>query len=169
MIRPEITQGLRRFAEPLSYGVLILFGLYLFQKPGTVLPGIGVILCLVGAALGFASVRRVLSKSVTDGQGEGVVEIDERRVTYLAPVGGGTVSLDELREVLLGNAPKRHWMLTDSTGARVIIPVNAVGADRLLDAILNLPDVNEDATLAALRNKSNADNVIWQSPRLALH
>ena len=64
----------------------------------------------------------------------GVVEVDEGQISYLGPAFGGSISVPELVELrLLTAGGRRMWRLKQADGQALLIPVEAVGADRLFD------------------------------------
>jgi len=121
---------------------------------------IGYAAIALGAALMIGGWQRLRFKR--DGQGPGVVQIVERRVAYFGPLEGGTLELDDLATLDLdGTAYPTHWILRDTGGGTLRIPVNAAGAEVLFDAFTALPNMQTEALLRALNADEQAVIRIW--------
>jgi hypothetical protein len=80
-----------------------------------------------------------------------VVEVDEGQISYLGPAFGGSISTPELVELrLLTAGGRRMWRLKQADGQALLIPVEAVGAERLFDAFSALPGLDTQALVEAL-------------------
>lgn len=149
MIRPEALATLRRWQEVALGGAGMTLGLWLFTRGGWILMPLGA--GIAALALGYAvlSVRRM---RFAQGAGApGVVEVDEGQISYFGPVAGGAVSLRELVELrLLARGGQRFWRLKQQDGQALLVPVDAMGADRLFDAFAALPGMDSQALVAAL-------------------
>ena len=109
----------------------------------------------------WASIQRARFHGGSGGLG--VVEVDERQIVYLAPVGGGILSLDALHEVAI--APDRAglpvWRFTGG-GERLSVPASAAGTEVLFDAITALPGADMEAAIRASRGRPERTVVIWR-------
>ena len=140
-IRPEITETALRYREALGAGVVVLVGLWLMSLGGYVLVPLGAIVAAIGAILTLTAFRR--ARFAQTVAAPGVVELDERQVSYLAPELGGFISLDELVEIrLLSMRGRRMWRLKQSDGQALLIPVDAEGAQKLFDVFTSLPGMD---------------------------
>ena len=177
-IRPEITDAVVRYREALGAGVVVLAGLWLMALGGYVLVPLGAIVAAIGAILTLTAFRR--ARFAQTVAAPGVVELDERQVSYLAPELGGFISLDELVEIrLLSMRGRRMWRLKQSDGQALLIPVDAEGAQKLFDVFTSLPGMDTAELVLALHppatQKANLTlaaetRVIWRKqsgPRLA--
>ena len=177
-IRPEITETALRYREALGAGVVMLAGLWLMSLGGYVLVPLGAIVAGIGAILTLTAFRR--ARFAQTVAAPGVVELDERQVSYLAPELGGFISLDELVEIrLLSMRGRRMWRLKQSDGQALLIPVDAEGAQKLFDVFTSLPGMDTAELVLALHppapQKANLTlaaetRVIWRKqsgPRLA--
>ena len=177
-IRPEITETALRYREALGAGVVVLAGLWLMALGGYVLVPLGAIVAAIGAILTLTAFRR--ARFAQTVAAPGVVELDERQVSYLAPELGGFISLDELVEIrLLSMRGRRMWRLKQSDGQALLIPVDAEGAQKLFDVFTSLPRMDTAELVLALHppapQKANLTlaaetRVIWRKqsgPRLA--
>ena len=107
--------------------------------------------------------------------GPGVVEVDERQITYFAPLGGGAVSINDLARVtILTNdqgpfAEDIHWLLEENGGLRLLIPNSAEGAAQLFDALAPLKGVDFEAAIRAMGSTTPDSFVIWAKEPVRLH
>ena len=166
LIRPEVRQGLHRWREALAGGVAAAIGLRLAMTSYGALFLIGCGLTVAGAALIFAGVQRGRFRSGSGG-GSGVVDIDERRITYFGPYGGGAVAVDDLAEI--GVDPSRSWLIRDVHGTHLMIPMNAEGADALFDAFSAVPGLGSARLVQAARMAPQVYTTIWQKTQTRLH
>ncbi len=170
-IRPEARAALMRWREAVAGGVVLALGLWwALTSLGLIRWAGGVALVLIGAALTWAGVQRARFRG-GHGGGLGVVHVDERQVTYLAPVGGGGfASLDALVQVEVAPdlAGLPVWRFT-SPGEVLTIPLNAEGTDALFEALAALPGVDMQAAIRATAGKPDKPVVIWQATRIKLH
>ena len=98
-----------------------------------------------------------------------MVTIDERRIAYFGPYGGGIVSLDDISQISIRAASGRskpHWMLEwSSADPPLIIPAGAEGADGLIDSFAALPGFAPLRAIAALNASGGAARgsvTIWR-------
>ena len=92
----------------------------------------------------------------------GVVRIDEARVEYLGPFGGGMVDLGRLEMLMLDrDARPAHWRLRTAEGQDLAIPVDAEGADDLFGAFSRLPGLSPPRLTRAL-GRDGGREVLWR-------
>ena len=112
-IRPEIKELLRRNIDGIIGCLILLFGIKVlisFTWLGLVL---GVVLSVIGFGLILGAWRKFFLVSVFEGAG--LLEVNERQVSYLHIVNGGMISLDFVDRIsLITNAntfmvQKRFW------------------------------------------------------------
>lgn len=120
-----------------------------------------------GAALWcFAAWQRARLRR--GGHGPGFVTIEERRIAFWGPEGGGFAEIDDLERVDLGPGPEGPtWVLAPEFGVPLAIPAAADGADRLADALTALPGFSAGIAADAL-GAGGARLTIWRRPRPAL-
>ncbi len=163
LIRPEAAQGLKRWRGVIAAGAVLALGLWWGLTSLGLIKWIGWTLTLGGAALLWAAAQR--ARFVGGHGGLGVVEIDERQIAYLAPVGGGIISLDALTHVAI--APDRAglpvWRFT-AGGESLRVPTSAEGTEALFDALTALPGVDIEAAIRASRTRPDKPVVIWKRP-----
>ena len=175
MVRPELIQLAKRWREALAGAGLVALGLWWASGTG-LMPFLGGAAAVVGGALVWLSVQRSrFARGV--GEGPGVVTVDERRVTYMGPLDGGTVALGELRRLDLDPTarPDPVWILV-GPDAVLRVPITALGAEALLDLFAALPGLRTGRMLAELEGGGDAVVAIWERPdeaarrrRLTLH
>ena len=164
-IRPELRVALERGREALAGVAVILFALWLGLGSFGVTRLIAVAVGLFGAGLVWTGVQRW--RFVRGTGGPGIVEVDERRLTYWGPLSGGTVDLDDLLRLDLDPGGKpAHWLLTPRSGEVLAVPVTAKGGEALLDLFTALPGLRTEALLAALDRTEGPRVVLWQSPNV---
>ena len=165
LFRPEAKAAVFRWREAIVGLVLLGLGLR------WVLDGFGAIfligcgLLVAGTALVFAGLQRGRFRS--QGGGSGLVEVDERQITYFGPFGGGAISVEDIVE--LGVDPSRSWMVRDAQGTPLLIPQAAEGADALFDAFSLLPGLGGEELVEAVRSTPRQYKTVWSKPRPRLH
>lgn len=167
-IRPEARAAVARWREAIAGAVVLALGLWWALTSLGLIRWAGVALVLIGAALAWAGAQRARFRGGHGGLG--VVHVDERQVTYLAPVGGGFASLDALVQVEVARdlAGLPVWRFS-SPGEVLTIPLNAEGTDALFEALSALPGVDMQAAIRATSGRPDGPVVIWQAPRVKLH
>jgi hypothetical protein len=126
---------------------------------------------IIGAAAAMLvlALRRVRLRS--DKRGAGMVEVQERKITYYGPDDGGVLSLDDLRriDIVVSNSlpfvNDIYWRLSDQEGVALNIPVGAEGTDTMIDNFSVLNGVDYDLIVKALAAKDDAVFTIWKKPR----
>ena len=172
-IRPEALAALRRYAEPVIYAALA--GLCLWEAIAAVGAGawIGLALLIPAAFAAFAAVgtaERALVALRSRIAGPGMVRVQEGRIAYLGPHGGGTVAIDGLVRIDIvsdygsGFAAGARWELTDEDGQLLSIPAGAADAERLLDVLGSLPGFNNMAVVLAMRAQGEGRRAVWRRP-----
>lgn len=164
-VRPEVRDGLMRWREALAGAVLALLGFRLVLTTYGALFLIGCGLFIAGFALIFAGIQRARFRS--GGGGAGVVDVDERQITYFGPYGGGAMAVDDLVEI--GADPSRAWLLRDAHGGHLMIPMTAEGADALFDAFSAVPGLTPARLVEVARTVPQEYTIVWAKPQGRLH
>lgn len=171
-LRPEVLAFLTRWREALLGLLLAVLGLYWALTAFGSLRYVGMVLGLAGAVLVREGVRR--ARLPAGGGGVGLVEVDERQITYFGPRGGGTVSLDSLNRVEIVTtadgplASDLFWCLHGDDGPPLMIPHDAEGAAALYDALTALPGVDFEQVIAAMGSTEPNRFAVWRRARRAL-
>lgn len=160
-IRPEAAAELKRWRGAMASGAVLALGLWWGLTSLGLVSWTGWALAAGGAAMLWASVQRARFHGGSGGLG--VIEVDERQIVYLAPVGGGILSLDGLSEVAIGpdRAGLPVWRFTGG-GERLSVPVSAAGTEALFDALTALPGADMEAAIRASRGRPDGTVVIWR-------
>ncbi len=168
-LRPEARATLWQWRETLIGLSIVSLGLWISWRSFGFVLWFGLAVAFVGLALAWAGLQRARFRIGSGG--EGVVQIDEREITYFGPYHGGAVSLDGLKRLELGLGVDKviYWKLVADTGPPLRIPVTAEGADALFDAFAALPGLAVEPMLAALQSPLDHPVVIWQKPHLKLY
>lgn len=174
MIRPEVLALFRRYGEVILGAALVAFGVWVVLSANLFWQAIGSLFVGAGLGLGWSGWRRA-RLTAPDMDGLGVVEVDERQITYYAPYEGGAVSINDLARVTIVTNDKGpqaddiHWLLEENGGARLLIPNSAEGAGQLFDALAPLKGIDFEAAIRAMGSTANASFVIWAKDRAHLH
>ena len=117
-----------------------------------------------GASLLLGAIRRLRLRGEP---GEGVVLIDEARIGYFGPRGGGFVDLPAIVRVEIVTRPHvlppaHAWVLTAEDDVRLVVPIGAEGAERLFDALSPLPGIDFDAGAAAIAARGPGRALVWE-------
>lgn len=159
-MRPEIKALLIRWREVLAAAAITLLGAYWALTSFGPLSLLGWTMVIAGLAFGYSGAQRARARR--GGEGPGVVTIDERRVTYLGPLDGGVADLDLLARLELAPGGP-HWRLIAQTGARLDIPVDARGADQLLDLFAALPGLRMETLLRQMASAETDLQLVWHA------
>lgn len=172
MIRPEARAHIFRFREAILGGLIAGLGLWWALGSLGLIKWMGFALALLGVAIAWQGLMRARIRVGTGGVG--VVQIDERQVIYLAPVGGGFSSLDLVQDISIARdfAGLPVWRFR--TGAELLtIPTSAEGSEALFDALTVLPGIDIAAAIRAVNaasDKAGPDRtVIWSRKVVTLH
>ncbi|MCP5038533.1 MAG: hypothetical protein GY945_13150 [Rhodobacteraceae bacterium] len=167
-IRPAAQENLKRWREAIIGAAVALLGLYWLATSFGLLRWLSVAVAAIGLAFCWAGIQRARFRSGHGGLG--VVQLDERQITYLAPVGGGFISLDALSRVEIG--PDRSglpvWRFR-AFGEELVIPTSAEGTEALFDALAVLKDIDMPAAIRASGTRPDKPVVIWKKPSHRLH
>ena len=167
-VRPEAGKALIRYREAMVGGAVVFLGLWWAIGSLGLIKWIGLTVAAFGAAILWSGLRHARIRAGHGGVG--VVQVDERQITYLAPVGGGFASLDDVGwiEIAKDRAGMAVWRFR--TGNEILfIPARAEGAEALFDALTALSGADIDAAIRAANTPPNETVVIWQRAVVKLH
>lgn len=165
-IRPEVRDGLLRWREVLIGGALILAGVHLAVFGLGIQRWMGAGMAGIGIMLVWEGVRR--ARFPAPGGGAGMVDVDERQITYFGPLGGGSISINELVRIIVRTsdlgplAPDFYWDFFDDAGQSLTIPGDAEGVELIFDALSALQGVDYEAVTKAAGTTTNQLFTIWQ-------
>ena len=168
-VRPEMREALWRWREVLIGAAITAVGANWALTAYGLLAWLGWPVLIIGLALLVAGVQRARVKQRTGGAG--VVELDEAQLTYFLPQGGVVVPLAEIARIEIETTPggAGRWVFTDLKGQRAMIPADAVGAERLLDALAHFPGASYNRVIEASGADGAQSFVIWQKQTRRLH
>lgn len=168
-VRPEVKARLWQWREALVGGGLLVLGALWGLTEGGVLAALGAALAITGGLLIFVGVQRARFR--TEAGAPGLVQVDERQVTYFGPDTGGFLSIDALARVDLDPTAEPHpsWVLTDVAGQSLSIPTHAENAEALFDVFATLEGIRTEAMLQQLRARPKKPVRIWAAPPRRLH
>lgn len=168
-LRPEVRALFWRWREVLAACAVLIFGLWLAWGGVGITAALGYAIGAVGIAWGFAGVQRV--RFAQEGDGPGVVQIRERRISYFGPLDGGIMDVEALEELGFdpSSYPTPSWALTDAEGRVLSIPVNAKGSEALFDAFTALPRLRAEMLITVMSNPPDAPVIIWRRNKPLLH
>ncbi len=166
IFRADALHTLKRWQEPIVIGVFLLATLRVlwlaFIWSSWVMALFGIVLASIVGSLFYVALLRIRLRS--DESSPGLVEIDERNITYLAPHLGGVVSIDFIRKIDVSptRSGGRNWVLYSFEGPPVLIPFNAQGADKLIEAFSALHGLGVERISKAVRSNSLVIETIWE-------
>jgi hypothetical protein len=169
LIRPEMARFFRRWAETIAAGVIALVGLRIFWRAYThynwMGEALGGLLILIGLAASWAAYRR--AQFNRGGDGPGLIEVTERQISYMTSLGGDTVDIAAMTRLEIRSTPSlgRVWVLKQSDGPTLFIPVGAAGAKNLFDAFSALPGIEQARLIEAVNTDQDHKQVIWRADR----
>jgi hypothetical protein len=167
-IRTEAQNSLRQYRGFILAGLIGMVGAYVLMTTFGTARLAGIFILVVAGLVGQDAYRRFSFPSGSGGPG--VVEVDERQVSYLSSGGGASISLDSLDRVELHrNGRGRITWVFFGTDEMLSVPGDAEGTDKLFDALVALPGVNYDQAHAATQGKGSDLFLIWQKNRTKLH
>lgn len=160
MIRPEVKDGLWHWREVIAALAVACVGVWWGLASFGIVSWLGWGLALLGVGLAISAAQKV--RFQRDGDGPGVVTLDERRVTYLGPLDGGVADLDLMVQLDLTPAPA--WRLINEDGHYLDIPTNARGVEALFDVFSALPGMKTEYMLSVLARTRPAQMTVWMAP-----
>lgn len=159
-IRPEARETLMRWREAIVGIAFDLVGLATVLGPTRAHLIFGVLMMSLGTILMYIGIQRARFR--THGGGAGVVEVDERQISYFGPLVGGAVALEDL--VRIATVPPHSWELADAQGKTLLIPVDAEGTEALFDSFSALPGLSTSRLADAARVRPLTRTTVWEKP-----
>lgn len=172
-IRPEVLAFLKRWREAIIAGAVLLGSLEAASSTTGAVHAFSWVTALIGAALFIEGVRR--ARLPKNNGGVGVVDVDERQITYFGPEDGGSISFDELARIKVrttasGSAKTDFfWEFTDLSGQRLNVPGDAENASALFDALTALAGADYEAVIQASGATDAKEFLVWErtaAPRI---
>lgn len=168
-LRPEARALIWRWRDALAGTLLILVGLWWALRSFGVMQWLGYLVVLLGVIVAVAGAQRARFRQ--NGTGAGVVQVNERRLTYFGPLDGGVMDVADLTRLELDPTahPDPNWILSGIGGQRIAIPINAAGAEDLFDVFAALPGIKTADMLDVLTSTPDVRITVWSRVRPLLH
>ena len=165
LIRPEAKAALLRHQQTIMGGAIVALGLWLASLSFGIVLWFAYAVTLVGFVVAIDGLRRARFSKAASGDGPGIVEIDERRISWMSAHFGGAVDMDLLKmvEVQVTAGAKALWIFTQTDGQRLAVPSAAQGAEKLIDALAALKGFDFATALKALEAKKEQRFVLWRA------
>ena len=167
-VRPEAISYFQNYRGFILSAMIVIAGVYILASSfGTTRIAGGIIL-IIGLLVWHDAYRRF---KFPDGRGGlGVLEVDERRVSYLFGGIETSISMDSLDRIELHRSVKGvvTWIFYGPDGM-LSVPGDAGGTDALFDALVALPGINYSQAEAAMQGTDPDIFLIWQRNRAKLH
>lgn len=161
MIRPEAKAFLARYAQAIIGACLAVLMLYWTLSIPGVLRYLTGVLAFFGAALAIDGFRRGRHRR-GGAEAEGVVEIDERRITFLTANWGGSLSINDLAKIEVGQRSEAlFWRIRDIFGSVLLVPYTARGAEGLVDAFEALDGFDLGNVGRAIEKSGDHMTTVW--------
>ncbi|MEM6375146.1 MAG: hypothetical protein AAF686_02835 [Pseudomonadota bacterium] len=162
-VRAEALSAIHRWREALAGAVITGIGLWWVFGIGGMLFWLGLVLLPTGLSLAGLGIQRARLR--TGSVGPGIVQIDEGRVIYFGPLTGGSVDLTAMNRLDIDPTGRPvHWVLYQPDQDGLFVPVNATGAEQLIDAFAMLPGFQTGLAVAALTQPVPTRTTIWKDP-----
>jgi len=159
LIRPELTDALRRWSEVLASLGLSGFGLWMLQSHDRFIQILGTAIIATGLGLALVAWRRMRFHRDTDAAG--IVQVVEGQISYFGPETGGFVGIGQVVELHLVDHGQTWRLVTPDESLH--IPVAAQGSDALFDAFAQFAGLRMVDVLSALDHPQPA-RVLWLHP-----
>jgi hypothetical protein len=165
-VRTELAARLRPWREALVWAAGSAAGAWLawqgWATGAILLLLFGLLLVAVSVSLLVTELRRRRLRGQEPA--EGMVVVEEARIGYFGPRGGGFIDLDALARVeIMTDGSKPAWRLEESGGASLRIPVGARGAEDVYDALAPFARLDEEALHTALATRRSGRFPVWVS------
>ncbi|MEL6179007.1 MAG: hypothetical protein AAFS10_08630, partial [Myxococcota bacterium] len=134
-------------------------------------PAIGAALAGTWCVVSGVRVAIAWRRTAEDDPGPGVVTVEEGRIGYYGPYGGGFIRLTDLACIDLldpAGPGQRNWRFTDEDGNELTIPENARGAEALPDALDHVPGLTYQTLATAVPTRRAGVRRVWQKERSRL-
>ena len=167
-IRPEAIGFLHKHSGLVFASLILTVGIFIIATSYGIIRIVGIFFLIIGVLIGHDAYRRF--KFPSGKGGAGLVDVDERCVSYLSAEGGMSISMDTLDRIEVHrNAKGRiNWVFYGPEGI-LSVPGDAEGTSKLFDALVALPGVNYTQAEAATHGKGPDLFLIWQRNRTKLH
>ena len=171
-IRPEARAALWRWRDVIAGALVLALGLYWGLGTGGILRWIGYAFAGFGVVMVFTGLQRGMFLQRLGRRSAGVIELDERQLTYFGVGGGVIVPLGAVARIEIETNDKRDpgddvfWRFTLGDDTVMRIPASALGSEKLFDSLSAFPGADYDKVIAASGATDKARFLIWQKKAL---
>lgn len=167
-IRPEARVALWRWRDVIAGALVLALGLYWGLGSGGILRWIGYAITAAGVVFVATGLQRGRFLRFGEAKTTGVIELDERQLTYYGVGAGVIVPLGAVSRIEIETNDRGpteddiFWRFTMGEGAIARIPASALGHEKLFDALSAFPGADYEKVIAASGSTDNARFLIWQ-------
>lgn len=167
-IRPEVIGSLNKYRGFIIASLIVAVGILIISISYGATRIVGIFFLVLGGLFGHDAYCRF--KFPSGKGGAGLVDVDERCVSYLSAEGGMSISMDTLDRIEVHRNTKGRisWVFYGPEGM-LSVPGDAEGSNKLFDALVALPGVNYAQAEAVTHGKGPDLFLIWQRNRTKLH
>lgn len=171
VIRPEARATLWRWRDVIAGALVLSLGLYWGLGTGGILSWIGYAVTVFGMVIISTGLQRGRFLRSGEARSTGVIELDERQLTYFGVGAGVVVPLGAVTKIEIETNDRGpmeddiFWRFTmgaegDSGLAR--IPASALGHEKLFDVLSAFPGADYEKVIAASGSTDKSRFLIWQ-------
>lgn len=171
-LRPEARAALWRWRDLLAGLALGAVGLFWVIGSGGMLRWIGFAVVAIGAMLIGSGVQRGRFLRRDMAPGAGVIELDERQLSFMGPDTGVIVPLGAVVRIEIETlgiqagddlaGDDLHWVFFTEEGEVSKIPASALGHEKLFDCLSGFPGAHYEKVIAASTTTQAGRFVIWR-------
>lgn len=167
-IRPEARAAIWRWRDVLAGAPVLALGLYWAFGTGGILSWIGYAVSTFGVVMMFTGLQRGRFLRSEGPRSTGVIELDERQLTYYGVGAGVIVPLGAVARIEIETNDRgpinddAFWRFTLADLSVSRIPSSAVGSEKLFDALAAFPGADYEKVIAAAGSIENARFLIWE-------
>lgn len=165
-VRPEVLAGLKRWRGVIEAAVFLVPGLWMMLVMFGLLRFIGAAVFLFGVALLIPGLRRARFNPKAGDRG--VLEVNERQVTWFTADGGDVFSLEDVVRIEIETNDRGPfeddmlWYFTLSDGRRPEVIGAAAEGDTIFDLLATFDNVNFENVIKASSSTICDRFLIWQ-------
>lgn len=161
-----------KWREALAGAALSALGAWHAMFGTGIIPYVGLAIAMAGAILLFTGFQRARIRSGKDGPG--MVEVIERQVTYFSARNGVSFSLDDVSAINIDttggpNDEEMVWVFDVRGEGTFHIPGDAVGSEKLFDAVAGFMGANTRNVIRASGAKTTERFPVWEDKSRRLH
>lgn len=167
-IRPEARAAIWRWRDVLAGTPVLILGLYWAFGTGGILSWIGYAVTVLGGVMLFTGLQRGRFLGGLGRKSTGLIELDERQLTYFGVGEGVIVPLGAVARIEIETNDRgpieddAFWRFTLADYSVSRIPAAAVGSDKLFDALAAFPGADYEKVIAAAGCTENTRFLIWE-------